>query len=74
NQSIVNRLMLTWGVNPIAAKKPGSLEELIDLAVSAAKQRGMVKDGDIVAISAGVKTGTPGSTNLLQVQKIGADN
>ena len=30
NQSIVNRLMLTWGVNPIAAKKPGSLEELID--------------------------------------------
>jgi pyruvate kinase len=74
NQSVVNRLMLSWGVNPFAAQKPTNLEDLIDVAVNTAKQQGFVKDGDIVAISAGVKTGTPGSTNLLQVQKIGADN
>ena len=73
SETVVNQLMLTWGVNPILAKKPDTLEELIDVAINSARERGLVKQGDIVAITAGVKTGVPGSTNLLQVQRIGAD-
>lgn len=47
---------------------------MIDVAIHSAKEKGLVKEGDIVAITAGVKTGVPGSTNLLQVQQIGADD
>ncbi|HOB09365.1 MAG: pyruvate kinase [Limnochordia bacterium] len=74
SEAVVNQLMMTWGVNPILAKKPDTLEELIDVAIHSAKEKGLVKEGDIVAITAGVKTGVPGSTNLLQVQQIGADD
>ena len=43
---------------------------MIDLAVEAALSQEFVQSGDIVTITAGVKTDVPGSTNLLQVYEI----
>ena len=39
----------------------------------AAVERRFVKKGDLVVITGGLRTGIPGTTNLLQVHEIGAD-
>lgn len=70
DQSVVNQLLLSWGVYPILATRPNDIDELIDSAVDAAKNLDLVKSGDIVTIAAGVKTGVEGSTNLLQVYQV----
>lgn len=70
DQSVVNQLLLSWGVYPILANRPQDIDELIDSAVDAAKNLDLVKPGDIVTIAAGVKTGVEGSTNLLQVYEV----
>lgn len=69
-QTVVNQLLLSWGVHPILAQRPQDIDELIDSAVDAAKNLGLVNAGDIVTITAGVKTGVEGSTNLLQVYEV----
>lgn len=73
-QSTVNQLTLSWGVNPILAERPENIEQVIDIAVAAAKERGLINDGDLVSVTAGVKTGIPGSTNMLQVHRVGIDD
>lgn len=67
---IVRRLMLTWGVKPILIDAPGNTDQMLDLAVSAAKKAGFVKTGDQVIITAGVLVNVPGTTNLIKVHKV----
>ncbi len=69
-RDVVKQLSCAWGVYPVLVKKPENIDEMIDVSVQAAKQRRIVKKGDIVTITAGVKTGVPGSTNLLQIYEI----
>jgi len=42
----------------------------LDVAVEAGLASGIVSRGDLVAITAGVRTGVPGSTNLLKIHRI----
>ena len=43
---------------------------LIDHAVDAAKQAGLVKNGDLVVLTAGVPLGRSGTTNLIKVHRV----
>lgn len=70
DQNSVQQLSLSWGVYPVLVTKPNTIDEMIDVAVDAAKLRDLVETGDVVTITAGVKTGLPGSTNLLQVYEV----
>ncbi|MFW6257122.1 MAG: PEP-utilizing enzyme, partial [Bacillota bacterium] len=40
-------------------------------AVDVALEKGLVKNGDLVTITAGVPVGTPGTTNLIKVDIVG---
>lgn len=72
NEYVVRQLSLVWGVQTFLAPKGGyRIEEMIDVAEKIAKERHLVKDGDLIAIAAGVRTGTPGSTNLLHIHMVG---
>lgn len=73
NPRVRQRLALVWGVHPCRTARPGNIDEMIDLGVAAAREQGWVTDGDLVVIAAGVKTGTPGNTNLLQVHRVGGN-
>lgn len=64
---VVRQLALTWGVHPILVPPVTRLDDLIDVALSGALRSGLVRKGDLIALAAGVRTGMPGSTNLLQV-------
>ncbi len=71
NQHVVHQLCLVWGVLPLLVPRALQMDAMIDVSVEAAKKSGLVQDGDRVAIAAGVRTGTPGSTNLLQIHVVG---
>lgn len=70
HEHIARHLMLAWGVHPFIGPPEGDLDAIIDAAIYIARQQGIIETGDTVAIVAGVRTGVPGSTNLLQVYTV----
>src|SRR5690606_36151081 len=74
SEEVVRQLKLVWGVKPFLVPRAEQIDEMIDVSLETAKGTGLVADGDRVAIAAGVRTGTPGSTNLLQVHVVGESN
>jgi pyruvate kinase len=64
-------MALVWGVYPILKEEAPSAEEAIQAALGSALDKGLVSEGDLVVITAGVPVGIPGTTNLVQVQTVG---
>lgn len=69
--SVLRQLTLSWGVLPVLVPHTYTTDEMLDVSIEAIVRKGLVKEGDLVIITAGVRTGLPGSTNLLQVNRIG---
>ncbi len=66
-----HQLSLSWGVYPALARYQKNSDELFIHAIDCAKQIDIVKDGDIVVITAGIPVDTSGNTNILKVQTVG---
>ncbi|MCC8141922.1 MAG: pyruvate kinase [Lachnospiraceae bacterium] len=64
-------LSLAWGVIPVLVDMKDNSDELFDHAVERAKEAGLVKDGQIVVITAGVPLGISGTTNMIKVHVAG---
>jgi len=60
-----------WGVEPIVVPMTRQVDEMLDVAFDVVRRRPDIKPGDRIVITAGVRTGEPGSTNLLQVYEVG---
>ncbi len=67
-----NQLALSWGVYPVIARYLQDADALLQHAIDCAKQIDVVNDGDMVVIAAGIPLDTPGSTNMLKVETVGA--
>ncbi len=67
---VARQLRVVWGVQPVAVRPSKSIEDMIALAVDAAREQRLVDPGDLVAITAGVAVNQPGSTNLIQVRTV----
>ncbi len=65
------QLNLSWGVTPIMINEEKNTDELFENAVDAAEQAGIVKQGEVVVITAGVPLGVSGTTNLIKVHVVG---
>ena len=68
--AIQRRLMLHWGVYPLRARRADSTDEIVAHAVSAAKDSGLVSDGDVVVVTGGAANSPPGTTNIMKVQVV----
>ena len=66
----VKTLCLAWGVTPFLIPTYRSTDAMFRLAQKAALSMGIVKRGDLVAITAGLPLHKPGTTNLITVQSI----
>lgn len=64
-------LALIWGVAPILEEEPANETEAVNKAILGSLSRGYIKEGDILAVTAGVPMGTPGTTNMLQLHTAG---
>jgi pyruvate kinase len=66
----VRRCGLMWGVRAASMKRFEVTEELIRAAAARVVELGWVKKGERVGITAGLPSGRPGTTSLLQVQEV----
>lgn len=65
------QMNMSWGVIPLIVEEKTSTDELFSTAVQTAESHGLVQDGDVVAITAGVPIGVSGTTNMMRIVKIG---
>ena len=63
----LRQMALEWGVTPLRVPEAADIEELWASSVAAAREHGLVADGDTVVITAGTAVNIPGSTNVIKV-------
>ena len=71
SEEVRRQMALSWGVTPLLMPRAANTDELIQLAVQAAEQAGLVRTGDLVVVTAGVPTGVSGTTNMIKVHLVG---
>ena len=71
NPQVQRQMALYWGVEPITMPYASSTDELVDFAVKSAEESGLVSQGDLVVVTAGVPVGVSGTTNMIRVQQVG---
>ena len=59
------------GVTPLLMDYATSTDELISMSVAKAKSAGLVQDGDLVVVTAGVPVGISGTTTMIKVHMVG---
>ncbi len=70
DKKVCRQLNLSWGVKPLLLGEEWEVFVLIDRAISAAKEHGYLKEGDVTVITAGVPIGRSGTTNMLKVHVV----
>jgi len=71
DQAVARTLALVWGVQPIICLDATDMKEMVKTALSVTEEKGVVKTGDTVVITAGVPFGNAGTTNILRIAKVG---
>jgi pyruvate kinase len=67
----LRRCQLYWGVHPVLGSGARNTDEMVANAIELALAAGVVKEGDLVVITAGVPAGTKGTTNMIRVVIVG---
>ncbi|MDE5592558.1 MAG: pyruvate kinase [Clostridiales bacterium] len=70
SEKAYNQLAMNWGVVPTLSKKQDSSDELFRHVVNCALNTGMVAEGDLVVIAAGVPVGVSGNTNTMRIETV----
>jgi pyruvate kinase len=66
----IKMLCLVWGVSPVPIKGFKSTDEMVRALQKKALESGLVKRGDLVAITAGLPLHQAGTTNMITVKVI----
>jgi pyruvate kinase len=67
------QLALVWGVKPLLVDRFTDTDAMMVTVVDAARAQGVVKDGDLAIITAGVPLGGAGLTNMIKVHRVGEE-
>lgn len=67
SEKTARRVQLLWGVYPVLDRVRHRPEEKMEGSIRAALSAGVIKDGDLVVVTAGVPAGIQGNTNMIQV-------
>ncbi|ABY94347.1 MULTISPECIES: pyruvate kinase [Thermoanaerobacter] len=71
SESVARKLSIVWGVYPLVTEEVSTTDEMIDVAIQSALTAGLIRNGDIVVISAGIPVAMTGTTNMLKVHIVG---
>ena len=72
DEPVQRQLSLTWGVKPLIMPYVQSTDEMIEGSVAVAKEAGLIHDGEIAVVTAGVPAGIAGTTNMIKVHLVGS--
>jgi pyruvate kinase len=67
-RAAVQQLAIEWGVIPAEIEECVNVEHLWDRTLAAARNTGVVTEGDRVVITAGTAVNLPGTTNVIKVE------
>jgi pyruvate kinase len=70
SQKVYNQLAFSWGVIPIPPEKASNMSDAFSLISRYALDRGFVRPGDIVIVTAGSTFGVSGGTNMMIIDRI----
>jgi len=71
DEKTLRQLNMSWGVTPVLIGDKTNTDDLFADAVRSALNTGIVKEGDLVVLTAGVPVGMSGTTNILKVSIVG---
>ncbi|MGN0455364.1 MAG: pyruvate kinase [Acutalibacteraceae bacterium] len=71
SDKVLRQMNLSWGVIPILVEEKTNTDELFEHVVDVAEKHGLVKNGDLAVITAGIPLGVSGTTNMLKVHLVG---
>lgn len=71
DEKVCRQTNMSWGVCPIMIEEKDNTDELIDHVTSVAQKRGLLKNGDLVVLTAGIPLGFSGTTNMMKVHLVG---
>ncbi len=69
---VARQLQLCWGVNPLVVEEQSSSTSTFSLAMGLAREKGYLRDGDLVVQTAGTLAGVSGSTDFIKVGIVSA--
>src|SRR5690554_283199 len=67
-----NALALSWGVTPYQVPRVANSDEMVGQVDQTLRANGLAEQGDLVVVVSGAPVGVPGTTNSMQVHRIGA--
>lgn len=70
-ERVAFKLALIWGVSPLFCPPSETTDEMFRVASDTALNAGLIEDGDMIVITAGVPVGISGTTNLLRIFTVG---
>lgn len=70
DERVYRQLVLSWGVMPVMCEIKNNTDELFNHAVEVSKNAGVLKQGDLAVITAGIPLGISGTTNMLKVHEV----
>lgn len=70
-RQVATQLTLTWGVHALVCPPAKSTDDMFRNAIQVSLSEGLISDGNLVVITAGVPVGVSGTTNLLRVETVG---
>ncbi|HSL41127.1 MAG TPA: pyruvate kinase [Desulforhopalus sp.] len=70
NQASLRKLQLIRGVTTLQADFAATMDEQIDRSTMVAQTAGLIGNGDLIVITAGMPIGTSGTTNMLKVRTV----
>ena len=71
DETVCRQLNLSWGVVPLMIEEATNTDDLFERAVEAGEKAGLLHDGELVVMTAGVPMGVSGTTNLMKVHVVG---
>jgi pyruvate kinase len=63
----LRQMAIEWGVTPMTIPEAVDVEDLWTRSLEAARESGLVAEGDLVVITAGTAVNLPGTTNVIKV-------
>lgn len=68
---VARAMSMVWGVTPVITKRVEHTDELIDSSIYASLRSGLIFEGELIVLTAGIPAGVGGTTNLIKVHTIG---
>ena len=71
HERVLRKMLVMWGVQPVLRAEAKNSDEMVENAMTSAIASGIVNEGDLIVLTAGVHATGTGTTNMIRVHVVG---